>query len=440
MPDLPELPELADEANAAEDAYNKASREYGQNPTEEQQEVIDAARKKYENSQLDLMKAGFKQPDGPWIKLIKQSGDNMDLTPNERDKVTQGLAKLFSPEPPRVPFGFKTDTEGNLVRDDNQWPYNIKLINKDGNPNIEGLMDSLNDFQEKPDNNIPENFSLKDEEVEALEKYLNEIARTTREATKAPPWDSRTKQAFKNIQDDIRNGKNPNPKDTAIINEFFSSDTYKNWAKNEPDKINKNTADSRAKNGSDTSKPYSKWETFTHLLYFLEFSGALGVILYFLVAYSSAHTGCMKISKKDSNSLEISEKVLCATNKDYPPNTCFCKDVIDYSGGESSSEPCANANDYSATEPRPAERGAPSLCIWDQKKAIQSNYLYYAYQIMTPAGAIPDLLSKGSEALGAGGSKFLEALVHAAIIIGIIIGVLIISVTLVFLTFSLIIN
>ena len=173
-----------------------AAGEIGRQPkpplTEEQKEAIDALRKKYERSQLDLMKAGFKQPDGPWIKLIKKSGDNMNLTPEQRDNVTQGLAKLFSPEPldgvPRAPLGFKPDGNGGFERDDEQWPYNFKLINKDGSPNIEGLMDGLNDFQEKPDNNIPGNFSLKDAEVEALEEYFNKIARTTREAAKAPPF------------------------------------------------------------------------------------------------------------------------------------------------------------------------------------------------------------------------------------------------------------
>ena len=131
----------------------------------------------------------------------------------------------------------------------------------------------------------------------------------------------------------------------------------------------------------------------------------------------------MNISKLDKDSVVNSQKVLCDKDMGYVPNLCYC-DKSDFKP-QKKVLPCTNSG--TATQPRPGQTtDVDALCLGDVNAGIQTNFRYYAYQVMSPADAAIDIVQRTGQAITQGFGPFIQALIHAAIIIGIIIAVLLV--------------
>uniref|UniRef100_A0A6C0LE64 Uncharacterized protein n=1 Tax=viral metagenome TaxID=1070528 RepID=A0A6C0LE64_9ZZZZ len=367
---------------------------------------------------IKTMSDNFKD-GGSGLKFADFISDFYKFDDNTKTNLKSVLKKLYSGEEGNPPFGFRETQSGSGVfeKDPNVSPDNLGMqFSQDGTPNIDKLFEDFETWKSKNSTNINK-YKITPDELGALKKFSNKSGNYARNAIKLP------------LTEDIASILKKKPSeitpDEKTRLQKFMNDRYGAWDKNETEQLNKNTSQARAKTGENIDKPYSKWKAFAHFLFFLEFSGTLATILYFTTAYANAHTGCMEIFKLDSNSFITSQKVLCNKTNGYPPNLCYCKLPDDTKQFNKTRAGCSQNED--AIQPRPAQYpDTDKLCLGDINKGIQESFRYYSYQIMTPGGAIPDIIKKSGQAIVQGFGPILEMIIHAAIVIGIIIGVLLV--------------
>ena len=367
---------------------------------------------------IKTMSDNFKD-GGPGLKFADYISDFYKFDDNTKTNLKSALKKLYSGEGGNPPFGFKETSSGSGVfeRDPDVSPDNLGMqFSQDGTPNIDKLFEDLETWKSKNSTNINK-YKITTDELDALKKFSNKSGNYARNAIKLP--------LTEDIASILKKKPSEVTSDEKVRLQKFMKDRYGAWDKNETEQLNKNTAQARVKTGENIDKPYSKWKAFSHFLFFLEFAGSLATILYFTIAYANAHTGCMEIFKLDSNSFITSQKVLCNKTNGYPPNLCYCKlpdDNKPFTGNRA-----ACSQDENAIQPRPAQYpDTNKLCLGDINKGIQKSFRYYSYQIMTPGGAIPDIIKKSGQAIAQGLEPILEIIIHAAIVIGIILGVLLV--------------
>lgn len=345
---------------------------------------------------------------GKGTESIGAAAEYFGMDKEKIEDLKGAISKLFGNDPP---FGFKKDSAGNNIPDTDYFPEQSNFFDREGNFKVSNFLDSFSKISETFENDVSKSggdYYLNSKQQNAFKEFLQKSGGNFRENLGFPLSDEE-KSALK----DPKNKKN-----TQILKRLFG-DKLPEFLKGKEKTLNEKE-EAKGKSGS-------KWKFFTHLLIFMEFAGTLGAILYLLKSYSNTHTGCMRIYKIN-DSPEITEKVLCYSNTTYPPQLCYCDKSGDFDNSckIKSRTPTSCGSSTSATEPRPAQVDCTNTLCKGDLLSVTTNYQYYAYQVMDPASAALDIAQKGSDIATDGFEKILKAIEHAAIIGGIIIGVLIV--------------
>lgn len=346
--------------------------------------------------------------DGNGHDAVIQKAKDLGMNSKEAKYAASALGKISTGGKDGAPLGLKSDgtidTEINTGDDIED--------NKTKNGGITN--DAVNELA---NGKIKyKSLKLNSGEEPALLKYLTLLAKKYRTNSKL------------NISSDVIEAlKNPDSdKNKATLDDFFEN-KYGDLIKDNEERL----TDNEIKNTPDReAKPKTKYGNITAILLFLEFSASLGAALYLLIKYARAHTGCMQIKYDSSKDNQIIRtKVFCGTNTTnmtnitYPPQACYCDTTQDYKTRTSSPVTTCNFNDKkNPNQPRPAQQPQNSLC--KGSSAAVDNYLFYTYQIMDPASAALDIIQKGERIINKGFGDFMNILIKAAIVIGIIIAVL----------------
>lgn len=361
----------------------------------------------FQNIKTYLGKIGneFTPGNDAHSNFIEHS-EKLGLSKDDSNKAASALSKLSGSES-GLPFGFNKD--GTLTD-----PIKYKNGGIDFDTFLTG--DNIDKAIGIKDKLMKDPYNIKEDELSALKEYLNKASAKFRENAKIDlPND--IKQAMKDIS-----STDPKKKEAARskLKDFFGGDEYNNIVRDNEDRLARNE-EINSKEGS--GNPKSNYKVILALIFLLEFGAALGYLAYLLQQYAGAHTGCMKFEYNSSTDSYInSTKVFCDNKKQtFPPLMCYCE-KIDFTKKTTTSSTCENVTD-SQMEPRPAQLSNP-LCKGGETSI--DNYLYYSYQVMDPASAGLDIAQKGAGVVGKGISDFLNMIIHAAIVIGIVLGVLLV--------------
>jgi hypothetical protein len=198
------------------------------------------------------------------------------------------------------------------------------------------------------------------------------------------------------------------------------------------------------KDPNNAGKPKTRLEYIYKIMFLLSIVGAAITAMIFLLQYCDNHTGCLKIeydgsSFTQNNIYYCHGKCMVAgnlsnTKTTYLPTQCFCSQYpIDGSPNTKASVPkplnqCGYASSAEGLN-FTADYNDGSGCKDNQKCnppdgnfTNKDKYVYYAYIVMTPLDGGLDIAHKGIQLTGG----LLEMILHAAIVIGIIIGVLLV--------------
>ena len=412
--------EVPDSENAAErESAEKAARakETASGLKTKEQEVTN-------NIAKDLIDS-FSET-GPGTKALGSIGKFLKLTDEQLGHLKSGFRKLFAGD---APLGFKKDGD-TFVRDTDAWPENIgDFFGPDGEPNLDNLNTSIDTWKIKNGEkfNPSGKYELDPSEAEAIKEYLSRSAEFTRSATGVevkPPSD------IQGILDKIKENDGSDslsPGDKSKFSTFLKDYGLKLEAKS--DALNTNADLNEATKGDTTklSKPKSSWgKLIGQILFFLEVAGSLATSLYFLIGYANAHTGCMKIEKLTSDSPVTSSKVLCSSSptvEDYSAQACYCAPA-DFTQLTTPTPPqVCEASGDTTTLTRPGQSSdTTKICKGDFSTTLPNLYIYYSYQIMSPAGAGIDIAKKGSDIITKGFGKIMKIIIQALIVIGYVVG------------------
>jgi hypothetical protein len=164
--------------------------------------------------------------------------------------------------------------------------------------------------------------------------------------------------------------------------------------------------------------------------------GGLGAFAWFLIWNAMANSGCHVISCGDGDVFPVMSKSLCYSENrnifnptegtyDFVSSNCNCnkvtspkncsKDVCKFNSGKEQDSSLRPFN----TDCQPGFQ-----CSDDDHSKCPT--LYYSYQIMDPISALGNVLAGAANAGNKEGSYWINLIIHAAIVIGIIMGVLLV--------------
>jgi len=405
---MPEKPKHTDDPSFnPSDKFNRENR----NTTREGIEDLGSdpkniANKIFSDIRTYLGKIGneFRPGEDAHNNFIEHS-EKLGLSNDDSNKAASALSKL-SGSKSGLPFGFNKD--GTLT-DPIQY--------KNGGINFDSFLNQ--DFDSKAteikDNLKKDPYNIGEDELTALKEYLNKASAKFRENAKIDlPND--IKQAMKDIS-----STDKSKRDAAIskLKDFFGGDEYNNIVRDNENRLARNE-ELNSKEGS--GNPKSNYKVILALIFLAEFGSALGFLVYLLQQYAGAHTGCMKFKYNSSTDSYIySTKIFCDNNKTtFPPLMCYCaKDPKHHK-----SILTCNKRNTSAYEPAPNQTPTYPDCKGGESSI--DNYLYYSYQVMDPASAGLDIAQKAAGIVDKGIGELLKMIIHAAIVIGIILGVLLV--------------
>ena len=147
-------------------------------------------------------------------------------------------------------------------------------------------------------------------------------------------------------------------------------------------------------------------------------AGIVGTLA-LLQEYALDHTGCM-IIKNTGDSYETKNKEICyqddGDNIDWAPQNCRCSESppTDKTTNISGKTQCSDGTTY------PDKISGSINC--KNNKTLETPYIYYDYQVMSPFGAALDITKR---AIDQGGQVF-DQIIKFAKIVGIVIGVLLV--------------
>lgn len=294
---------------------------------------------------------------------------------------------------------------------------------------------TVNSLRENLNSSIRANagtFSLADVDTVGKDftQLHNETAKVLIKGTKFPELDERKKSALKKFIDTSDGAPDLNDDEAKAVKEAF--DEANKFVDENYDSLRDIDEKTNEDKGNADKPKDSKetWKKVMKILFLLEVAGGIAATLYLLMAYASAHSGCMKIEKTDDNSDLTQEKVYCSGNtadnsKTYGAESCYCKADVDYQTDSGAPLGCPRTGpDVDKYRPGHSDDGS-RICIGDLGSGkLLKTYRYYSYQIMTPFGAALDIIDKGVSSVDDGIGKLIKILIHAAIVIGIIVGIL----------------
>jgi len=231
-----------------------------------------------------------------------------------------------------------------------------------------------------------------------------------------------------------------NPKDKTKFEE--ASKNIDRLLKNLGDDWDKQRDKDNAMSGDPTKvggnpKTKTRLEMIYKIMSLLSVLG-LGVFAFVtLEQYCANHTGCLKIQYSGSGATQ-NNIYLCNSNNStnpnksvYLPSQCFCSQFTDKVTPSSGCECGAADKCNSGEEPKWTKFTADNTAAGNQVCSPNPDgsppdpgkaWTYYSYQTMTPIDAALDIGGKTLQL----GSDLLKMIIHAAIVIGIILGVLLV--------------
>ena len=231
-----------------------------------------------------------------------------------------------------------------------------------------------------------------------------------------------------------------NPKDKTKFEE--ASKNIDRLLKNLGDDWDKQRDKDNAMSGDPTKvggnpKTKTRLEMIYKIMSLLSVLG-LGVFAFVtLEQYCANHTGCLKIQYSGSGATQnniypCNSKNSTNPNKSvYLPSQCFCSQFTDKVTPSSGCECGAADKCNSGEEPKWTKFTADNTAAGNQVCSPNPDgsppdpgkaWTYYSYQTMTPIDAALDIGGKTLQL----GSDLLKMIIHAAIVIGIILGVLLV--------------
>jgi len=231
-----------------------------------------------------------------------------------------------------------------------------------------------------------------------------------------------------------------NPKDKTKFEE--ASKNIDRLLKNLGDDWDKQRDKDNAMSGDPTKvggnpKTKTRLEMIYKIMSLLSVLG-LGVFAFVtLEQYCANHTGCLKIQYSGSGATQnniylCNSKNSINPNKSvYLPSQCFCSQFTDKVTPSSGCECGAADKCNSGEEPKWTKFTADNTAAGNQVCSPNPDgsppdpgkaWTYYSYQTMTPIDAALDIGGKTLQL----GSDLLKMIIHAAIVIGIILGVLLV--------------
>ena len=381
---------------------DNASREGVLDPTKQSRDI---ALSIFKNIKNFLGKIGTEfSPGNSVYKNFIEHSKKLGLSEDVSNKAASAFSKLSRSKETGLPFGFNND--GELTDP-------IKYTN--GGIDFDNFINQ--DFYSKAteiENKVKKSntYNITGDELSALKEYLNKASAKFRENAKIDlPND--IKQAMKNISSaDPKKYKPARER----LNRFLLGDEYNNIVRDNEDRLARNE-ELNSKEGSEKSK--SNYKVLLAIIFLLEFGSAFGYLIYLLQTYSGAHTGCMKFKYNSStDSYVYSTKIFCDNSKTtFPPLMCYCAE-------DDSHKHTPTCGDTSAYEPAPNQTIGFPPCKGGETSV--DNYLYYSYQVMDPASGALDIAQKAAGVVDKGLGDLIKMIIHAAIIIGIILGVLLV--------------
>ena len=192
----------------------------------------------------------------------------------------------------------------------------------------------------------------------------------------------------------------------------------------------------------DASKEGGKPKTKTRLEMIYKIMSLLSVLGLSIFAYVTLeqycanHTGCLKVQYSGSGTTQNNIHYCNSSNSKnknktvYLPSQCYCSQFKKAAKPSSGCE-CGEANACSSGEEPPwtkftadntASKNIPCNPADGSTPSGDTAFIYYSYQTMTPIDGALDIASKTLQL----GSDLPQIIIHAAIVIGIILGVLLV--------------
>ena len=230
-----------------------------------------------------------------------------------------------------------------------------------------------------------------------------------------------------------------NPEDKAKFERASSNidallkDLGDEWDR-QRDKSNAMSGDPSKFGGEPKTK--TRLETIYKIMKLLSVIG-LGIFAYITIEqYCANHTGCLKVMYSGSGATQNNIYYCNSKNSKesgktvYLPAQCFCSQLAENDTkaihgcecGEASACESGSENWTKFTADN-IKQGNVACCPLDgQPPKHGGEWIYYSYETMTPIDAALDIAGKSLQL----GSDLIKMIIHAAIVIGIILGVLLV--------------
>ena len=197
------------------------------------------------------------------------------------------------------------------------------------------------------------------------------------------------------------------------------------------DMLNKGDLDPESYKGRNSTLKY-----IIQALSLLLTIAGLGGFAWFLIWNAMANSGCHLISCGDGDVFPVKSKSLCYSENhnifnptqgtyDFVSTNCNCNKVTSPKNcSKSTCEFYSGKEQDSSLRPFNTNCTPGFKCSDDDHSKCPT--MYYSFQIMDPVSALSNVLAGGANAGNKEGSYWIKLIIHAAIIIGIILGVLLV--------------
>ena len=366
---------------------------------------------------------------------------NMDVYSKSIEK------RVNNPEDAKELINMITDLQSkitnNIELDSNGKPVYESLFRRGG-----PFVDSSGNFKYEPKN--PRSFDAS-KARNAMDEYVKSVRSDTLNGIKS---------IFPEFADSVeRNGLtretgggpdapphdrsfNPQPnleRSSAIADEATSGNQGQARIDEYNRRTNARTRDMLNKGDLDPESYKGRNSTFKYIVQALSLLltiAGLGGFAWFLIWNAMANSGCHVISCGDGDVFPVKSKSLCYSENhnifnptqgtyDFVSTNCNCNKVTSPKNcSKSTCEFNSGKEQDSSLRPFNTNCTPGFKCSNDDHSKCPT--LYYSFQIMDPISALSNVLAGGANAGNKEGSYWINLIIHAAIVIGIILGVLLV--------------